>query len=305
MLKSVIAIVAIVIALGVAGYVFLRGDNFYRIFNFLVAETRGVAVQRDVTYGPDPRQKLNIFTPEDAAENNPIVFFIYGGTWNSGEKFYYDFVGGALAQNGFTVVIPDYRLFPAVKWPDFLNDVARAYAWTARTLVDGAQQGNTEGQDTRRRLFVLGHSAGAHMAATLAFESKWVETYYDGVALKPDAFAGLSGPYTFNPTIDPLTKDAFATVQDLSHAQPATSVSAGDPPTLLLHGDKDTLVRSKNAVELKALLDESGVDASYKLIPGLNHVDTVSTLSWPLRSKGPVLDEVVAFFKRHTSRPAN
>ena len=61
-----------------------------------------------------------------------MVVFFYGGSWNHGERHDYRFVGEALAARGIVTVIPDYRLYPQVRYPDFLKDNAAAVAWALR-----------------------------------------------------------------------------------------------------------------------------------------------------------------------------
>lgn len=123
----------------------------------------GVAITTDVPYGPDPRQKLDIYRPtQGIPERRPIVLFLYGGSWSGGEKFLYGFVGKALASHGYTTVIPDYRLYPAVRFPAFYEDAASAYVYAQRTPSLA---------DRRRPMIIIGHSAGAHMAAMLALST--------------------------------------------------------------------------------------------------------------------------------------
>ena len=89
------------------------------------------------------------------------MIFFYGGSWDTGSKNDYLFVAQALAASGYTVVIPDYRLYPAVRFPAFVDDGARAVRWTADRV----------GTD---KVFVMGHSAGAHIALMLAANTPYL-----------------------------------------------------------------------------------------------------------------------------------
>ena len=91
----------------------------------------------DLRYGEDPRQRLDVYPPRDAA-NRPVVIFWYGGSWLNGTKSHYRFVGAALAERGFVVAMPDYRLYPAVKFPAFLDDAAQAVAWVQQHAPSSA-----------------------------------------------------------------------------------------------------------------------------------------------------------------------
>ena len=76
----------------------------------------GFGLERDVAYGPEPRHRLDIYTPRGRAPEATVLFF-YGGTWKSGTKALYRFLGEALTRRGFQAVIADYRLYPAVRFP--------------------------------------------------------------------------------------------------------------------------------------------------------------------------------------------
>ena len=86
----------------------------------LVAES-GVRVTEDQSYGPDPRHCFDIYEPEpDQSAIRSTAMFLYGGGWKSGERGCYRFVGAALARRGIRTIIPDYRLFPNVRYPESL-----------------------------------------------------------------------------------------------------------------------------------------------------------------------------------------
>src|SRR5204862_3568289 len=141
-------------------------------------------------YGPDPRQRLDVYVPRRRAEGSPIAVFFYGGSWDSGRRQDYGWVGRALASRGFVTVIADYRLYPEVKYPDFLDDGAQAVRWAAD---NAARFGGDPG-----RIVLAGHSAGAYNAAMLAFDGR----YLAAAGVDPShvkAMAGLSGPYDFLP----------------------------------------------------------------------------------------------------------
>lgn len=111
----------------------------------------------DIAYATGPRQKLDIYRPAVSKEPAPVIVFYYGGNWNSGDRADYRFVGEALASRGLVAVLPDYRLYPAVRFPEFLNDSAQAVRWTFDHVAD-------YGGDPRR-VFLMGHSAGGYIAA--------------------------------------------------------------------------------------------------------------------------------------------
>ena len=175
---------------------------------------------RDIAYGPLPRQKLDVYTPARGATAAPVLVFFYGGSWNSGRRQDYAFAGRALAARGFVTIVPDYRLYPEVRYPAFLQDGAAAIRW--------AQDHASEYGGDPKRIVLAGHSAGAYNAVMLGMDSEFVTAAgVDPTAIK--AVAGLSGPYYFLPLDDPSTIATFGEYPDLPATQPAKYVTAASP----------------------------------------------------------------------------
>jgi acetyl esterase/lipase len=240
-----------------------------------------------LTYGRGARQVLDVYRPAISTSAAPVIVFFYGGNWNSGNRADYLFVGEALAARGCVVVIPDYRLYPDVRFPDFLADCAAATAWTAANIA--AYGGNP------RRLFLMGHSAGAYNAAMLAFDGRYLE----GARVERNTlrgFIGLAGPYDFLPLQGPVTKEVFGFPYTPVTTQPIHFVSADAPPSLLMTGSADTTVDPGNSARLAARLRSAGVPVREVVYPGAGHMTIVGALATPLRLvTPPALDDVVAF----------
>ena len=134
-------------------------------------------VAADIAYGEGARRRLDIYAPPNAS-NAPVVVFFYGGSWNSGSREDYEFVGRALASRGIVAVLADYRIYPEVRYPSFLRDSAEAVAWTVGEI-------DRYGGDAER-LFVMGHSAGAYNAAMIALDGRWLAEY----GIEPSVFVG-------------------------------------------------------------------------------------------------------------------
>jgi acetyl esterase/lipase len=255
--------------------------------------TGGLTIERDVPYGTLPRETLDIYRPAKArggAAGLPVVVFFYGGSWNSGSKAIYPFVAATLARTGAIVVVPDYRLYPAVKYPDFVRDCARAVAWVqanpARTGTGG--------------LFLMGHSAGAYNAMMLGLDPAWLRE----AGAAPSRIAGvigLAGPYDFLPITDPEIKPIFPGAGPES--QPITYASAQAPPVLLLAGRDDQQVRPRNSIALAGRVEDAGGRARLILYPGLGHVGLVTAIAPAFQWRAPVLHDIVTFL-RHTPSPA-
>jgi acetyl esterase/lipase len=262
-----------------------------QLLSSLVAD-RGIATETGIAYGPHPRQKLDVYRADPASETSAIVAFYYGGAWTSGDRATYQFVGAALAARGITTVVPDYRLYPEVRFPAFVDDAAKAYGWTAANLSRGCGR--------ERPIIVVGHSAGAHTAALIALDRTYL-TRNAPMARRPAALVGLAGPYSFDPTVWPSTKDIFATARDMpDRTRPVSFARADAPPSLLLQGRDDTTVKAHNTRDLAAALTRAGAAVKVTDYPGIGHVGLVLTIARPLRWRAPVLDDIVAFVDKHS-----
>ena len=241
----------------------------------------------DVAYGTDPRQKLDVYTPLNAKGPAPVVVFFYGGNWNSGERSEYRFVGEALASRGMVAVLPDYRLYPQVRYPGFVEDCAQAVAWT---LTEVPRYGGDAG-----RVFVMGHSAGAYNAAMVVLDPRWLAAY----GLTPAAvrgWVGLAGPYDFIPIKNEATRPVFLYPDTPPESQPINHVGTGAPPALLLASKKDDLVDPvRNTVALATKLRAAGVAVTDVYFDKTSHATLIGAMSRPLRGLAPVLDMIVRF----------
>ena len=187
-------------------------------------------------------------------------------------------------------IVPDYRLYPEVRYPEFLRDGAAAIRW--------ARDHAAEYGGDPKRIVLAGHSAGAYNAVMLALDGEFLSAAgVDPANIK--AVAGLSGPYYFLPLDDPSTIATFGEYPDLPATQPAKYVSASSPPAFFAHGAGDTLVKPSNSEGLGRKLGRAGVAQEVKVYPGLSHADIVVALSRLFRGKAPVLDDMAAFLRTH------
>lgn len=260
------------------------------LLNSLGPRDRGVRrVARDIPYGDDPRQRLDLHAPTTKGERPwPVLVFFYGGGWDSGARGQYEWAAQALAARGFLVAAPDYRVVPGVQFPAFIEDAAAA---TARVAELAGQYGGDSG-----RLGVIGHSAGAHLAMMIALDRR-----YMAAAGRPDlikAAAGLAGPYDFLPFDVPASINAFGRAPDPTLTQPVTFARADAPPLWLGHGTADVVVHAEDSTILCERMKAVGGRCEAKLYPGLNHADLIATVSPLFRKKAPVLDDVTAFLHR-------
>lgn len=269
----------------------------------------------DIAYGTDPRQRLDVYTPQAkggeqpragaqatapanaptgasaGTTGRPVVIFWYGGSWQSGSKSDYRFVGAALAEHGYITVLPDYRLYPDVKFPDFMDDAAHAVAWV--------QQHAQEFGGDPHRIVLMGHSAGAHIAAYLTLNREFLARR----GARPEwivGLVGLSGPYVLAPNSRTLNR-IFAAPWGESDWQPIRFATSQAPPTFLAHGLSDSVVSVAQTEKLRDALQSRGVRVETELYRDTGHAATVAGFSKPARARAPTLDQAVAFLGTLTS----
>nr|WP_255699811.1 alpha/beta hydrolase [Jiella avicenniae] len=247
----------------------------------------------DLAYAPGERRVLDLYLPRHVTATAPVVVFIHGGSWDSGSKDIYPFVGQSLASAGIVVAIPNYRLYPQTRFPGFVEDAAKAVAHVERLVAD-SREGIPKG---RHPLFLMGHSAGAEIAGLLATDGRYLAAAGSSIR-RLSGFVGLSGPYDFLPLTEERYKRIFPkAVRQAS--QPVNFVSGDEPPALLITGDADTTVDPKNTRSLAARLKAAGVAVTAKIYPGIGHVGTISSFSTvlPLGDRR-IRDEVIGFVGR-------
>ena len=245
---------------------------------------KGFTLEADIPYGANPRQKLDFYRPETPRPDGKAVIFFYGGSWDSGAKSDYLFVAQALAARGIAAIVADYRLYPEVRFPAFIEDGALAVRWAADKVGTN-------------KLFLMGHSAGAQIALMLAVNSPYLAAA--GVdRMKLRGVIGLSGPYDILPLTSRKLQDIFGG-PSRPETQPITFAKAPLPPALFVHGTGDTIVKAANSERLAAAWRTAGAPVELKLYPDVDHVDVVGAFSDLLRARAPTLADVTAYIDSH------
>ena len=280
------------LALILTGGLALAGCSSVAVLN-AVEPKAGLSITRDIAFAPGPRGGLDVYRPARADGRAPVVVFLYGGGWDSGRKADYDFVGAALASEGFVVVIPDYRIYPEARWPDFLQDNARAVAWAQ------ARAGDYGGDPAK--LFLMGHSAGAYDAVMLATDPRWL----GAVGLDPGhdlkGVIGLAGPYDFLPLHSDELKTIFGPPDQRPDTQPINHVTGRAPPLFLATDVGDKVVDPGNTARMAARARAVGGRVETRDYTGLNHALMIGVVAAPLRFLGPVLADVSRFVRTQTA----
>ncbi|MBK6973987.1 MAG: alpha/beta hydrolase [Sterolibacteriaceae bacterium] len=245
-----------------------------------------------IAYGELPRQRLDVYRPTASGADAPIVVFFYGGAWRHGARGDYLFVGEALAALGCVAVLADYRLFPEARFPAFVEDGAAALRW--------ARDHAAEHGGNPRRLFVMGHSAGAHIALMLVTD----ERYLAAAGMQPRELAGaigLAGPYDFLPFKSRRTAEIFDPPERWPRSQPINFVSGHEPPLLLMTGGDDDIVDPGNSTRLAAKARGLGGKVELIRYPGEGHRSIIAALAAPLRERYRVQADIAAFIARQGS----
>ena len=241
--------------------------------------------QADIAYGDKPRQKMDVYSPKNA-NNLPVIVFIYGGSWVRGSKQGYAPVAASLARMGYVVVTPDYRLYPEVKFPDFVDDGAAAVAWTVGNIKEFG--GNN------KNINIIGHSAGGMIGALVTVEPKYLEKTRSNPAVIK-RLVGLAGSYN-----SPLETDFFRKIfPDRPKKPPFRAVNVIGSTTsemLLIHGAKDKLIPFKESPEMAEAYLSAGGQAKAIIMPGLGHTGVMLNLVWPLNKLRPKMASLITGF---------
>lgn len=275
---------------------FFAGCSALGALNTFVPE-RGVTATRDIVYGPNTRNKLDVYQPKalppatpPTTVAKPVVVFFYGGAWDSGDKSSYFFMAEALTSRGYVVVMPDYRVYPEVVFPLYMDDAALAIKWT---FDNAAQYGGDP-----NKIFLMGHSAGAQLAALAAYDAQ----YLSAVGVDKRRIKGVvsvAGPMDFLP----LTEEKLFLIfpeNVRAASQPVNFINGHEPPTLLIHGLADTRVGIHNSRNLAARIRQYGGQVEEAYYPETGHVGILLQFAAPLRNGKPALERVAKFIDART-----
>ncbi|MCK5931101.1 MAG: alpha/beta hydrolase [Fulvimarina manganoxydans] len=257
-----------------------------------VTSGAGYDVVRNVPYGDGERAKLDLYIPTRTTPTTPVVVFVHGGSWDTGSKDIYLFVGQSLASEGFIVAIPNYRLYPQVRFPAFVEDVAKAVVKVER-MMDGGVYGVPGGDHP---IVLMGHSAGAEIAGLLATDGRYLKAAGGSIGSLA-GFIGLAGPYDFLPLTEERYKRIFPEATREA-SQPVNFVSGDEPPMLLIHGADDTTVDPKNTLSLAEKARAAGVFVRDRIVQGVDHVGAITALATAIPFNDETIRrDIVAFVK--------
>jgi acetyl esterase/lipase len=260
----------------------------FTMLNLLVPRT-GYAVHRGLAFGMGPRQRLDVYVPHGLTAPAPVLLFFYGGGWQGGDRTNYLAFGQAFASAGIVTAVADYRLYPQVKYPGFVEDAAGALAWLRGHA--GEYGGDPQ------CLFVSGHSAGAYNAVMLASEPKFIERHGGGLDWMRGVI-GIAGPYNFLPMSDPIYVDMFHGTNN-TDSMPVYHVDGRRSPMLLVTGGEDSTVAPSNTRSMAAKLKSFGSEVREIHYRGVGHVGVILSLVPGFRRITRLRQDMIDFIRSH------
>jgi acetyl esterase/lipase len=261
-------------------------EAVFSALNLLVPRG-GYRVVREMAYGTGPRRKLDIYIPDALKSPAPVLLFFYGGAWQSGARGNYLAFGQAFAGEGIVTVVADYRLYPEVKYPAFVEDGAQALAWVHAHIAE-------HGGDASR-IFVCGHSAGAYIAVMLASEPGFLRRAGGDLSWIRGVI-GIAGPYDFLPLREASYIDIFHGA-DNRDAMPVNHIDGIRPPMLLAWGTGDNTVHAVNIDRMEAKLKSVGSRVEARRYPGASHIGIILSLAHGFRSRTTLHKDMLAFMR--------
>ena len=260
-----------------------------------ITSSGGVGVSKDILYGDEPSQDLDVYYPKPLAQAMktqsaitniyPMVVFVHGGSWESGSKEQYAFVGQSLAQAGYVTAVINYRKAPDHVYPDYVKDAAQAIAWSINNAVSLHAD--------PARLAVMGHSAGAFNAVAAVANEDFLAPY----GVKPTDIAtvvGIAGPYSYD-FRKFSSASAFGANATPDQVMPDRQIKGAQPPYLLLTAEKDQMVHATNTTKMTQALQAAGVSVKTSEIKGASHATSIGAMAPPLRWINDVRAQVVTY----------
>lgn len=269
-----------------------RNRDFIPDFDAIVEETvtrshafaDRVRIERDMRYGPTPRQSFDLVFPPDLAPGAPLHIFIHGGYWRAGSKEAHTLVAAPVIEAGGIAALVSYDLMPGTRLAEIVGQVRAA----TRHLVELAPEIGAN----PARLTVSGHSAGAHLASLLAAEAPGDDRVPDLPPLR--GILLVSGIYDLSGIPGSFLKDEAEMRPDEAMAwSPLAARHIPGPLRIITRGEKETVPFQEQAVAIHALLMREGQKTELRSEAGRNHLNVVFDLADPALPLGRKLTDLV------------
>jgi acetyl esterase/lipase len=261
-----------------------RGASPAMLLNLTVPRS-GYRVLRDIAYGAGPRHKFDLYLPERLSPPAPVLLYFYGGGFVAGRKSEYRFMGQALASKGIIVAVADYRLYPEVAFPAFIEDGADAFVALKGFVAE-------HGGDPER-IVIAGHSAGAYISVMLASDPRYLAARNADVSAIHGVI-GIAGIYDFPKIVTPERIQIFGGAER-PETQPLNFIDGKRPPMLLAVGSKDAGLQLSGVAPLAARLRAHGNGVEERLYPGIGHMTIMLALAPGFRHLAPLREDIARF----------
>ena len=270
------------------------------------AELPAAQIIREICYAnaspcDTPKHRLDLYLPATTAW--PVIVFVHGGGWDSGDKDHraggadvYANIGRFYAARGVGVAVINYRLQPRVTWPEQVEDVRSAFLWVRSSIETHGGRAD--------QLFLMGHSAGAHLASLFALSSTPdLRPGLRGVVVTSGAGLDLADERTYQLGADRRYYASRFQRGDASgdwrrDASPAAFASAQAPPFLILYATGETRALQYQSQLLHRQLTAHGADSRLVPVPGESHARVVLALSHPDKTPARAILEFVRELSR-------
>jgi acetyl esterase/lipase len=243
----------------------------------------GVSVSRGESYGPDSRNLADVFAPQDASSRlRPVLIFVHGGGFTAGarklgpESPFYDNVGVWAVRHGLIGITISYRLAPQSRWPAGAEDIGRAVDWVHRTI-------EAKGGDPRR-IFLMGHSAGAtHVASYVSHPQFGPVPHLDirGAIIISGSFDVTLGsvPADEQSFVEREAAYFFEDPSRLSEQSSIPGLLASTVPLLIVNAELDPQYFLRRAAALKAAFEQSRRADRFVQLTGESHMSEVFSIN--------------------------
>jgi acetyl esterase/lipase len=241
-----------------------------------------VSERKDLRYGPGPRNTYDLYTPDGATAQTPLLVFVHGGSWHDGDKGIYRFLGTAFGDADIEVAVINYHLGPDAIFPSYPQDTALA---VTHFLEERPGQ----------PIFLMGHSAGAQMAALTAYDPR----YLDALGHSPcdlSGIVGVSGPYDFLP-LDQARFFVIFPEDTRAQTQPINYANGPNPPSLLIHSRDDVTVHVEDTELMADALRTQGQRVTTAYYDDAGHIDIISGISRYLRDNADTFEDTLSFVR--------
>ena len=268
---------SLVLLLSVAAFAALAPVKFLNT----ITPSGSFKVEKNISYGEHARHKLDIYRAKKATPGAPVLVFVHGGGWRHGDKDMYKFLAQGFTQDGYDVVVPNYRLSPDAQYPDMLHDTAKAVAHAAKAYPE-------------RPLVLMGHSAGAYNVMMMGLDSQYLAAESTDMCARIAGIISLAGPTGEIKLKSPKYVKVFPNRFNGKDGA-INNVTAPAPHIMIANGDADTQVATINATGLAERIEARGGAVTLKIYANHSHNDLVKFLSRYFDGDSVLKGDITAF----------